>query len=87
MTRFLDKLLILITHEENSKLTRLEERILYFLLKRDSYGNEIREAICKVTEGEIYLVDGTFIYGFKAIRENGIVRILLGRKKFRKKKR
>ena len=59
MTDFIRKILVLITHKENSKLTRLEERILYFLLKRDSYGSEIREAILEVTEGEIYLVDGT----------------------------
>lgn len=63
----------LVGHEELLKVTRLKERILYFLLERDSYGGEIRKAIFDVTEAEVDIGDGTLYPALRSLEKDGFL--------------
>lgn len=64
----------LVRHEELLKLTILKERILYFLLEKDSYGGEIRNAIFDVTDAEVDIGDGTLYPALQSLEKGGLIK-------------
>lgn len=64
----------LVGHNELLKLTRLKERILYFLLEKDSYGGEIRNAILDVTDAEVDIGDGTLYPALQSLEKGGLIK-------------
>lgn len=64
----------LVEHDELLKITRLKERILYFLLEKDSYGGEIRNAIFDVTDAEVDIGDGTLYPALQSLEKGCFIK-------------
>ncbi len=59
----------LLNATELLKVTRLQERILWFLLDKDSYAVEIRNAIFDVTDGQVFVGDGTLYPALQSLEQ------------------
>ena len=59
----------LLESAELLKITRLQERILWFLLDKDSYAVEIRNAIFDVTDAQVFVVDGTLYPALQSLEQ------------------